>query len=529
MLRIIRSLSLALAALAASAATAAAQERFALVIGNSQYKGPAPLLNPARDAKAVGALLQEAGFEVISALDLDKAGMSMAIRAFTSRMAEKPEKTVTLIYFAGHGVQVEGENYLIPVDAAIARESDVPLESLRVGDMMNMLERVRSKTRIVFLDACRNNPFADIAKTAPRGLALVNAPAGTLIAYSTSPGTTADDGTGSNSPFAAALLKSAREPGLAIETMLKSVRLSVHGATTGRQTPWEVSALTEPFSFFPGSGPLKRDSSASKNAESWRKELQAMKPATAFDVALREDNIVVYQQYIALFENDPLATRVRSLLDRRQMMVAWLEAVTLNSPSGFAAFLARYPDSDLAATAKRMEERAKARSSFARSFTPVLGLTANALSNQPEIRTIVREVKVPEVRTVIQEVKVPSPPEIRTVVKEVVREVKVPSAPEIRTVTKEVVKVVNVPGPACSCSGPGPRINIRSAPPPRVHIRAAPPPRIHGPRIHSGGRGIVRVGGPRIRIVGGGGHRGPRIHSAGPRPHGGGGRGKFRF
>ena len=521
MLRFVTISGLALLALAAHSVGAVAQERFALVIGNSQYKGVTPLPNPARDAKAVGALLQEAGFEVTSAFDLDKTGMSRAIRAFTARMADKPEKTVTLIYFAGHGVQVEGENYLIPVDAAIARESDLPLESMRVGDMMNMLDNVRSKTRIVFLDACRNNPFADIAKTAPRGLALVNAPAGTLVAYSTSPGTTADDGTGNNSPFATALLKSAREPGLAIETMLKSVRLSVHGATTGRQTPWEVSALTEPFSFFPGSGPLKRDSNSGKSAEAWRKELQAMAPAAAFDVALRQDDIVVYQQYISLFENDPLATRVRSLLDRRQMMVAWLEAVTLNSPSGFAAFLARYPDSDLAATAKRMEERAKLRSSFARSFTPVLGLTANALSNQPEIRTIVREVRVPEVRTVVQEVNIPTPPVIRTVVKEVVREVKVITPPEIRTVTKEVVKVVNVPGPACSCGGPGPRVNIRNA----------PPPVIHGPRFRGGGPGIIRVGGGGIRVVGAG-PRGPRIHNPGPRPHGGGGgggRGRHRF
>ena len=527
MLRFIATFSLALSALATASIEAAAQDRFALVIGNSQYKGATPLPNPARDAKAVGALLQEAGFDVTPAFDLDKAGMSKAIRAFTARMADKPEKTVTLIYFAGHGAQVEGENYLIPVDATIARESDLPLESMRVGDMMNMLDNVRSKTRIVFLDACRNNPFADLAKTAPRGLALVNAPAGTLVAYSTSPGTTADDGTGNNSPFATALLKSAREPGLAIETMLKSVRLSVHGATTGRQTPWEVSALTEPFSFFPGSGPLKRDSNAGKSAETWRKELQAMTPAAAFDVALREDNIIVYQQYVSLFENDPLAARVRSLLDRRQMMVAWLEAVTLNSPSGFAAFLARYPDSDLAATARRMEERAKSRSSFARSFSPVLGLTANALSNQPEIRTIVREVRVPEVRTVVQEVKVPSPPEIRTVVKEVVREVRVPSPPEIRTVTKEVVKVVNLPGPACSCGGSGRRIDVRTGPPPVIHG-----PRIQGPRIHGGGRGGIRVvGGGGIRVSGGGGPRGPRIHNAGPRPQGGGGggRGRQRF
>ena len=374
MLRFIATFSLALSALATASIEAAAQDRFALVIGNSQYKGATPLPNPARDAKAVGALLQEAGFDVTPAFDLDKAGMSKAIRAFTARMADKPEKTVTLIYFAGHGAQVEGENYLIPVDATIARESDLPLESMRVGDMMNMLDNVRSKTRIVFLDACRNNPFADLAKTAPRGLALVNAPAGTLVAYSTSPGTTADDGTGNNSPFATALLKSAREPGLAIETMLKSVRLSVHGATTGRQTPWEVSALTEPFSFFPGSGPLKRDSNAGKSAETWRKELQAMTPAAAFDVALREDNIIVYQQYVC-------AVRERSAGDARALVARPASDDGCLARSGDAEFpigLCRFPGA-LSRQRSRRRLQGAWRSGPSRAppshvrFSPVLG------------------------------------------------------------------------------------------------------------------------------------------------------------
>ena len=239
MLRFVTIFSLAVSALAAASIEAAAQDRFALVIGNSQYKGATPLPIRRATPKRWATCLKEAGFDVTPAFDLDKAGMSKAIRAFTARMADKPEKTVTLIYFAGHGAQVEGENYLIPVDATIARESDLPLESMRVGDMMNMLDNVRSKTRIVFLDACRNNPFADLAKTAPRGLALVNAPAGTLVAYSTSPGTTADDGTGNNSPFAAALLKSAREPGLPSKPCSSRCGSRCMARPRGRQTPWE--------------------------------------------------------------------------------------------------------------------------------------------------------------------------------------------------------------------------------------------------------------------------------------------------
>lgn len=365
MLRPFASVCAVLVALASAPAPAFAQDRFALVIGNSKYRSVSQLSNPARDADAVGSLLKDAGFQVTSALDLDKGNMSKVIRFFTNNIAEKPENTVVLIYFAGHGVQVDGENFLVPVDATIAREADVPLEAMRMTDLMSMLETVRSKTRIVILDACRDNPFGDIAKSAPRGLALVNAPAGTLLAYSTSPGHTAEDGSGTNSPFAQALLKSAREPGLPIETALKNVRLAVHGSTGGRQTPWEVSALTEPFSFFPGASGVKPAASGDKTADQWRKELQGMPARDAFALAVRENDVVVYEQYLALYSSDPLAAGLRAILDRRLMMLAWQEAVGLNTEAAFAAFLARYPNTDLSATARRLQQRAQSRMAMA--------------------------------------------------------------------------------------------------------------------------------------------------------------------
>jgi hypothetical protein len=499
-LQMLRQISFAcatLAALTVCAVPASAQDRFALVIGNANYKSVTALSNPARDAEAVGTLLKDAGFQVTAALDLDKSNMSKVIRFFTSSIAEKPENTVALIYFAGHGVQVDGENFLVPVDATIAREADVPLEAMRMGDLMSMLETVRAKTRIVILDACRDNPFDDISKTAPRGLAMVNAPAGTLLAYSTSPGHTADDGSAGNSPFAQALLKSARQPGLPIETALKNVRLAVHGATGGRQTPWEVSALTEPFAFFPGSAPLASDPNAGKSEAAWREELKAVTPRQAFDLTIREDNVTVYEIYLSIYGNDALAPSVRSLFDRRQLMTAWLEVVTLNTASAFEAFLSKFPDSDLAETARRLKVRAEARSSFARSISPVLGLSANAQNDAPPVRTVVREVRVPsppEIRTVVKEVRVPSPPEIRTVVREVVREVKVP-------VVREVVKTVHVPGPSkpCNCGRP------RPTPGPDIDRGGGRHPRFDG------GRNPRFEGGRNPRRQGGGGDDGGRI------------------
>lgn len=476
------------AALAVAPAQSAAQDRFALVIGNSQYRGAAPLSNPARDATAVSALLKQAGFEVTAVHDLDKSDMSRTLRSFTHKLSDKPDDSVVLIYYAGHGLQVDGENFLVPTDATIAQESDIAVEAMRLADVMSMLETVRSKTRIVILDACRDNPFADMSKSAPRGLALVNAPAGTLVAYSTSPGNTADDGVGSHSPFAAALLTSAREPGLPIETALKNVRLAVHGTTDGRQTPWEVSALVEPFSFFPGGKPVKADPIATKKEETWRKDLRAMTPRQAFDAAIREDNVIVYEIYLSIYAADPLAPAIRAIFDRRQMMIAWLEAVTLNTASAFEAFLKAFPGSDVATTARRLKDRAEARSSFARSIQPVLGLSTDALSSAP--RTIVREVKVPVevvrikevpvVKEVVREVRVPSPPEIRTVVKEVIKEVKVPGP------VREIIKEVKVPGPVKIVQVPGP-VRIVHVPGPSKPCRCGGSGQIHVPGINQGG------------------------------------------
>ena len=169
-------------------------------------------------------------------------------------MAKGPD-TVALVFYAGHGIQVDGENYLVPVDIDPKREADIPLQAVRLNDLLNTLNSVPNKKRIVMLDACRNNPFPAISASTGRGLAMVDTKSGapgTFISYSTSPGAEAEDGTGRNSPYTTALLNVAREPGLAIEEVFKRVRVSVNDATQGRQVPWESSSLTTDFRFFAG-------------------------------------------------------------------------------------------------------------------------------------------------------------------------------------------------------------------------------------------------------------------------------------
>ena len=362
----------------AALGAALAENRIALVIGNSEYQSVSVLPNPANDAKAMTELLNSAQFEVITAANLTQNDMRQTIRNFAARVAEKGPDTVALVFYAGHGLQIDGENFLVPVDAKITRESDVLLEAVRFDDLMNMLESVPSKARIVILDACRNNPFVELKKTTGRGLAIVNAPVGSVVAYSTSPGTEAEDGKGNNSPFTTALITAATERGVQVEQTLKKVRLDVHKTTGGRQTPWEVLSLTSDFIFFPG-GPgaataKPKDKPAVKSAATWRKELQGRAPAEAFDLVIREDSVEAYNGFIELYPGAPFGPRVRGILDRRMEMLAWYDAVALNTVAAYQAFLASYPNSDLAATARKLLERARGRSALASTNPGALGV-----------------------------------------------------------------------------------------------------------------------------------------------------------
>jgi caspase domain-containing protein len=366
------------------AGSALAESRIALVIGNSAYQSVSPLANPANDARAMGELLTAAGFEVVAAPDLTQESMRRAIGDFAGKVAAKGRDTVALVYYAGHGVQVDGENFLVPVDAHVEREADVPLQAVRLADLMNALAAVPSKTRIVLLDACRDNPFSEINKTSGKGLAIVDAPAGSLVSYATAPGGTAEDGTGADSPYTGSLTKIARQPGLPLEQALKRVRLAVHQTTDGRQTPWESSSLTSDFVFFPGAGGAQADHGATRptggtvagarrdarSVDQWRRELQTLAPREAYEIVIREDVVEGYEALIALFPQQPFVSRVRSLFDRRSEMSDWYIAVTLDTIAAYQEFLSKHPNSDFAATARRLMLRSATRSLIEASRNP---------------------------------------------------------------------------------------------------------------------------------------------------------------
>lgn len=232
------------------AAPAAAANRVALVIGNSTYRSIGDLRNPINDARLMATTLTDLGFEVIERLDADQRRMKVAIKEFGKELRRAGRGAVGLFYYAGHGVQVDGVNYLVPVNVAIEDEADIDIEAVSADSILAQMASAGNRLNIVIMDACRNNPFKRSFRSAARGLARMNASRGTLIAYATAPGDVAADGDAKNSPYTAALATAMRKPGVIIEQVFKDVRNKVIETTGGRQVPWEASSLTGGDFFF---------------------------------------------------------------------------------------------------------------------------------------------------------------------------------------------------------------------------------------------------------------------------------------
>lgn len=235
--------------LAAGSIPAMAQERIALVIGNSTYETVSALDNPTRDAELIAATLEQIDFQVTLLIDATQTEMKQALSDFGRNLRNGGADTTGLFYYAGHGVQSFGNNYLLPVDVALNDAADLDLEGVEAQSVLRQMASARNRTNFVILDACRNNPFETMAEFDSPGLAEMKAPTGTFLSYATSPGAVALDGTGQNSPFTTALVREMTKPGVPVEQMFKQVRVSVLEKTNGLQTPWDTSSLTNNFTF----------------------------------------------------------------------------------------------------------------------------------------------------------------------------------------------------------------------------------------------------------------------------------------
>ncbi len=327
--------------------------KVALVIGNSAYQSVGFLANPQRDAAAMVEALQNLGFDdVISAIDLGRTDFLARLQDFCTKLNRAE---TGLLFYAGHGVQVRGRNYLLPCDARIARTSDLRGNAVPLDDVVRAMSR-RAKTRLLFLDACRNDPISGEAggltrgtRSAPaigseiaevgQGLARITATAGTFVAYATEPGNVALDGSGDNSPFTTALLRHIARPGLAVDDIMMEVRVDVLDATEGKQLPWSESALTRRFQFKEGQAePALRDF----EQEYWNRVKDT-------------DNPDFLQSFLHQFPNGRHAEEARARLGsvaRRKEAADWELARSRETIPALAHFLRRHPNSARAGAAR---------------------------------------------------------------------------------------------------------------------------------------------------------------------------------
>jgi uncharacterized caspase-like protein len=304
-----------------------AEKRVALVIGNSEYRHTTRLKNPTNDATDMSAALTKLGFDVVQGIDLDQAALRERVRLFAEKL---PGAEVALFFYAGHGLQVFGKNYLAPIDARIQSEADLDFATVDLDLVLRNMER-ETRVNIVFLDACRDNPLAvNLARkmgtrstAVSRGLARVETGVGTLIAFATQPGNVALDGDGRNSPFTGALLSSIDRPGLSLGDLMIGVRKSVMTVTEGKQVPWENSSLTGQF-YFNASAPVAAAPEAAKPRASAAATPAAIE-ATFWESINTSKNPLLYEAYLRRYPNGAFADLAKIRLD--ELKVAALQPV----------------------------------------------------------------------------------------------------------------------------------------------------------------------------------------------------------
>lgn len=390
-LRLLASIVLALAALAgatlhsATMALAQQQKRVAFVIGNGGYQNVPRLPNALNDASATAAMLREAGFEVVAATDATLGGLRESLDAFIGRVERAGAGTSALVYYAGHAIQLDGANYLLPVDIRTDSVANIARQSLSLSDILKRLDATGAVAKIAILDACRDNPFADRefsrglalqmvdgAVEAPRseaGLARIDSRSGTFVAFATSPGATAADGAGSNSPFTEAFLRLAREPGLPVEQLFRRIRLAVHDATSGSQIPWDTSSLISDFAFFqrptaPSTPPTAGAPAdpVSLTTRPTAASLRALSPADAYRAAIAWDRRDIYRSVLDLQPEGERAPRLHRILALRTEETAWAETVRAGDAESFQLYARLFPGSAHVAEAARLARTAPSRS-----------------------------------------------------------------------------------------------------------------------------------------------------------------------
>ena len=358
-MRVARSLSIlsaclvAISGLAGHLSSAAAQQpekRIALVVGNAAY-AKSPLATAANDAGLIAQTLQAAGFDVIGARDLDGDTLRKSFRDFINKAEASGPDTVAMVYLAGYGLQLAGENYFVPVDSAINRDTDVPIEALRTGDYIRQLASLPLKAGIVVLDAARQQPFVNgqIAS----GLALVEADPRMLIAFNAAPGTVAPAEQGPYGVYAQSLAEMIRTGGLPLPEVFNRVRLRVNEASKGAQVPWDSQKVDAAFTFFERGPDAPAAPPPDQVAAIRSKPIRDLGVQDAYAAVLERDTLPAYEDFLAAYPDDPMAKRVRAIAAARREAITWRRTYRADTPNAYWSYLQRYPRGPHATDARR--------------------------------------------------------------------------------------------------------------------------------------------------------------------------------
>jgi uncharacterized caspase-like protein len=330
-----------------------AEKRIALVVGNAAYQA-GTLNTPANDAGLIAQTLQAAGFDVVGARDLDQDSLRRACRDFLEKATSSGPDTVAFIYLSGYGVQLEGENYFVPIDAKIARDADVTAEALRVSDYTRPLAALKVKSGIVVLDTARANPFAKSGPPLAGGLAMVEPEPGLLIAFNAAPGTVAPEGQGPYGPYAQALAEMMREGGLPLTEAFDRARLRVNDVTKGAEVPWHASKIEASLAFFERASDAPAPAVSPEQTAAIRsRPIRELAAQEAYIAALERDTLDGYSEFLAAYADDPMAKRVRAIVAARREALTWRRTRVVDTPPAYWSYLRRYPQGPHAADAHR--------------------------------------------------------------------------------------------------------------------------------------------------------------------------------
>ena len=368
----IAALLVALAPLLATPVDAQAPERrFALVIGNGEYKlGRQP--TAANDAGLIAETLRNAGFDVAGARDLDQETLRRSMREFLDKVSAAGPQAVAFVYLAGYGLQFEGDNYIVPIDASIRRDEDIPIEAIRISDFTRPLAATPGTAKLFIVDAARQHPFTPAGTPLASGLALVEPDPGMLIAFNAAPGSIAPIENGPYGAFAQSLAEMIGTGGLGLDDLFARLRLRVNEKTNGLAVPWYASKITQPFLFVERTADAPPPPQVATSMELQSRPIREFRgDQEAYVAALERDTLGGYEEFVAAFPDSPLAPRVRALIAVRREAITWRRTVSVNTREAYWSYLQRYPQGAHVADAERRLARLAAAYDPPPAFVPM--------------------------------------------------------------------------------------------------------------------------------------------------------------